>query len=60
MRDGEDGRAPPKDARSPQEIAEAAARVFQAEDRGTTFIGAQLVAISPGGAVALMTSTPAS
>lgn len=44
----------PKDTRSPQEIAEAAARVFQAEDRGTTFIGAQLVVISPGGAVVRM------
>ena len=49
MHDGE-----PKDSRSPQEIAETAARVFQAEDRGTTFIGAQLMAISPGGAVVRM------
>jgi len=37
--------------RSPQEIADAAARVFLAEDRGTTFIGAELVEIGPGRAV---------
>jgi acyl-CoA thioesterase len=37
--------------RSPQEIAEDAARVFAAEDRGTSFIGAELVEIGPGRAV---------
>lgn len=49
MHDGQ-----PKETRSPQAIAEAAARVFQAEDRGTAFIGAQLISISPGGAVVRM------
>lgn len=34
--------------RNPQEIAEEAARVFSAEDRGTFFIGAELVSVGPG------------
>jgi acyl-CoA thioesterase len=51
VHDGQPGGGQPKDARSPQEIAEQAARVFRAEDRGTAFIGAELVSISPGGAV---------
>lgn len=34
--------------RDPQEIAEEAARVFSAEDRGTFFIGSELVSVGPG------------
>ena len=37
--------------RDPQQVAEEAARVFAAEDRGTFFIGAELVEIGPGRAV---------
>lgn len=37
--------------RTPQQIAEEAARVFSAEDRGTFFIGSELVSIGPGRAV---------
>jgi acyl-CoA thioesterase len=37
--------------RTPQEIAEEAARIFAAEDRGTFFIGAELVEIGPGRSV---------
>lgn len=34
--------------RDAQEIAEEAARVFSAEDRGTFFIGSELVSVGPG------------
>jgi acyl-CoA thioesterase len=34
--------------RDPQAIAEEAARVFSAEDRGTFFIGSELVSVGPG------------
>lgn len=34
--------------RDPQAVAEEAARVFSAEDRGTFFIGSELVSIGPG------------
>jgi acyl-CoA thioesterase len=37
--------------RDPQAIAEEAARIFSAEDRGTFFIGSELVSIGPGRAV---------
>jgi acyl-CoA thioesterase len=37
--------------RDPQQIAEEAARVFSAEDRGTFFIGSELVSVGPGRAV---------
>ena len=37
--------------RDAQAIAEDAARVFSAEDRGTFFIGSELVSIGPGRAV---------
>jgi acyl-CoA thioesterase len=37
--------------RDPQAIAEDAARVFSAEDRGTFFIGTELVSVGPGRAV---------
>jgi acyl-CoA thioesterase len=37
--------------RTPQEIADDAARIFAAKDRGTFFIGAELVEIGPGRAV---------
>src|SRR5690606_38519553 len=37
--------------RDAQEIAEEAARVFSAEDRGTFFIGTELVSVGPGRAV---------
>src|SRR5512134_2686878 len=37
--------------RDPQVIAEEAARVFSAEDRGTFFIGTELVSVGPGRAV---------
>lgn len=46
MHDGEAG-AP----RDPQAVAEEAARIFTAEDRGTFFIGSELVEIGPGRAV---------
>ena len=40
-----------KTPRDPQQIAEEAARVFSAEDRGTFFIGSELVSVGPGRAV---------
>ncbi|MCW5770893.1 MAG: hotdog fold thioesterase [Rhodospirillaceae bacterium] len=49
MSDG--GAESPAVARDPQEIAEEAARVFSAEDRGTFFIGSELVEVGPGRAV---------
>ncbi len=55
MHDGDRKGGAPADPRSPQEVADAAAKVFLAEDRGTSFIGAELVSISPGGAVVRMT-----
>lgn len=45
-----DGDRKPVDG-DPQAVAEAAARVFQAQDRGTFFIGAELVSVAPGRAV---------
>ena len=47
MHDGD----PTAAARDPQAVAEAAGRVFVAEDRGTAFIGAELISIAPGRAV---------
>jgi len=41
--------------RDPQEIAEESARVFSAEDRGTFFIGTELVSIGPGRAAVRLT-----
>jgi len=41
----------PAPARDPQAVADEAARVFSAEDRGTFFIGSELVSIAPGRAV---------
>ena len=41
-------------ARDPQTIAEEAGRIFAAEDRGTLFLGAELVSIAPGSAAVLL------
>jgi acyl-CoA thioesterase len=44
-------KVPEGDRRDPQAIAEDSARVFSAHDRGTFFIGSELVSVGPGRAV---------